>query len=100
MFDLSRIPEALRHEGRLSRRLFMAIAASLAATPVLAQRAQQAPLASRRPAFQSDPFTLGVASATRIIRASSLDAARARSAYAHCGHGRRARAGGLGGRRG
>lgn len=60
MLDLNRIPEALRHEGGMSRRLFMGYCAALAATPWLGSAAQGA--VKSRPSFVSDPFTLGVCS--------------------------------------
>ncbi|MBL8866626.1 MAG: PhoD-like phosphatase N-terminal domain-containing protein, partial [Planctomycetia bacterium] len=59
MFDLSRIPEAVRSEGGLSRRLFLSYGAALAALPALAA---QSSAADRKVAFAVDPFSLGVAS--------------------------------------
>ena len=59
MFDLQHISQAVRHEGGVSRRLFMAYGAALAALPSLALRAEAAP---RRVSFVADPFQLGVAS--------------------------------------
>lgn len=52
--------DAIRHEGGVSRRLFLAYAAALAATPLLAERARGQ--AIDKPVFASNPFTLGVAS--------------------------------------
>jgi alkaline phosphatase D len=59
MLDLSRIAEAVRFEGGVSRRLFLAYGSALAALPTLALRT---PAASRAPKFTADPFSLGVAS--------------------------------------
>ena len=60
MLDLTRLSEAVRHEGGVSRRLFLAYGAALSALPLLAGRT----LASPRPraSFPTDPFSLGVAS--------------------------------------
>src|SRR3954471_10383804 len=59
MLDLSRLREAARAEGGVSRRLFLAYGAALSALPVVAARAEAG---ARRGGFASDPFTLGVAS--------------------------------------
>ncbi len=59
MFDLTRIPEAVRAEGGVSRRLFLAYGAALAALP---QLATQSVARERKTSFVADPFTLGVAS--------------------------------------
>ena len=59
MLDLNRIPEAVRSEGGISRRLFLAYGAALAALPAWATRATAA---DRKVTFRSDPFSLGVAS--------------------------------------
>lgn len=59
MLDLNKIPEAVRYEGGVSRRLFVAYASALAALPSLASRATAA---ERSRSFSSDPFSLGVAS--------------------------------------
>ena len=56
--NLEDLPKALQHEGRLSRRLFLAYAASLSSIPLLSRYASAAPAHS----FTSDPFTFGVAS--------------------------------------
>lgn len=56
--NLEELPKALQHEGRLSRRLFLAYAASLSSIPFLSRYASAAPAHS----FTSDPFTFGVAS--------------------------------------
>jgi alkaline phosphatase D len=59
MLDLSELPVAIRHEGCVSRRLFLAYAASLSAIPLLGRRA----VGQTQPAsFSADPFSLGVAS--------------------------------------
>ncbi len=57
--DLKDLPSALRHEGAVSRRFFIAYGAALAAIPLLAEQAQGA---IRNAAFQENPFSLGVAS--------------------------------------
>jgi alkaline phosphatase D len=59
MLDLSKLQDAVRYEGGVSRRLFLAYAASLSAIPWLGQRASAA---KRRFNFESDPFSVGVAS--------------------------------------
>lgn len=68
MLDLNRIAEAVRYEGGVSRRLFLAYSAALAALPVLATRAEAA---GWQPRFGANPFSLGVASgdpeATSIV---------------------------------
>src|SRR5688500_4080944 len=60
MLDLKTLRGAVRHEGGVSRRLFLAYAAALAGIPALADRCE----AQRGTpvTFDSDPFTLGVAS--------------------------------------
>jgi alkaline phosphatase D len=59
MLDPKELRQAIRHEGGVSRRLFLAYAAALAGVPLLADQAR----AQRNAAtFASDPFTLGVAS--------------------------------------
>ncbi len=59
MLDLNRIPAAVRHEGQLSRRLFLAYGTALAALPMWGVRASAA---DRAVEFSSNPFSLGVAS--------------------------------------
>ena len=59
MLDLSRLHEAVRHEGGLSRRLFLAYAASLSAVPLLGRKSLAA---VTKQTFANDPFKLGVAS--------------------------------------
>jgi alkaline phosphatase D len=63
MLKLNQLPQAVRHEGGISRRLFLAYCSALAATPWLARAAAEAaaPVVSR-PSFGSDPFTLGLSS--------------------------------------
>ena len=56
--NLEDLPKALQHEGGLSRRLFLAYAASLSSIPLLSRYASAAPAH----VFTSDPFTFGVAS--------------------------------------
>lgn len=58
MLDLQRLPEAVRFEGGVSRRLFLACGAALSSLPLW----QRAAWAERSPRFPKDPFTLGVAS--------------------------------------
>lgn len=60
--DLTKIPEAVRHEGGLSRRLFLAYAASLAALPLLAEQAAGNAVRAGAASFPDNPFSLGVAS--------------------------------------
>ncbi len=59
MLNVSKLHEAVRYEGGLSRRLFMAYAASLSTVPWLGQRATAAKGSTH---FAADPFSLGVAS--------------------------------------
>jgi len=59
MLELSRLSDAVRYEGGISRRLFLAYGAALAALPQLAQRTVAA---ERSVTFPSDPFSCGVAS--------------------------------------
>lgn len=59
MLDLSQLADAVRSERGVSRRLFLACGATLAALPHLATRASAA---DRKVSFPADPFTLGVAS--------------------------------------
>lgn len=59
MLERSRLAEAVRSEGGVSRRLFMAYCGALASLPRLAQ---EATADTPRPKFPADPFTLGVAS--------------------------------------
>lgn len=64
MLNLNQLPQAVRHEGGVSRRLFLAYCSALAATPLLGRRAlaeATAPVVAR-PSFGSDPFTLGLSS--------------------------------------
>jgi alkaline phosphatase D len=59
MLDLSKLREAVRHEQGVSRRLFLAYAASLSALPWVGQRATAAKRGAR---FSAEPFSAGVAS--------------------------------------
>ena len=59
MLDLSCLHEAVRSEGGVSRRLFLAYGSALAALPLLGTRASAA---ERKVTFAADPFSLGVAS--------------------------------------
>jgi alkaline phosphatase D len=59
MLDLLKLRDAARFEGGVSRRLFLAYAASLSAVPLLVRRS---PAATRRIQFSDDPFSVGVAS--------------------------------------
>jgi alkaline phosphatase D len=58
MLDLSRLADAIRYEGGVSRRLFLAYGSALATLPLLASRTE----AADRTKFDADPFSLGVAS--------------------------------------
>ena len=60
MFNASQLRAAIRYEGGVSRRLFLAYGAALSAIPVLGSRASGQ--VQSRPRFESDPFALGVAS--------------------------------------
>src|SRR5262249_3282479 len=62
MFNLNQLPQAIRHEGGVSRRLFLAYCSALAATPLLARVAEAAGPEVTRPSFGSAPFTLGLSS--------------------------------------
>jgi alkaline phosphatase D len=59
MFDLTRIPDAVRYEGGVSRRLVLAYGAALAGLPLVTSRLAAA---DRKVVFESNPFSLGVAS--------------------------------------
>ena len=59
MFDLKGIPDAVRSEGGVSRRLLLAYGAALAGIPLIASRSNAA---DRKIVFENNPFTLGVAS--------------------------------------
>lgn len=59
MLDPRELRAAVRYEGRISRRLLLTCGAALATLPFLPETASGA---VRRISFQSDPFTLGVAS--------------------------------------
>src|SRR5262245_38884164 len=59
MLDLTKLHEVIRHEGGISRRLFLAYAASLSAVPLLGRRSSAA---TRSASLPADPFQLGVAS--------------------------------------
>jgi alkaline phosphatase D len=61
MTDLRTLHEAVRREGGMGRRAFLAYGAALSALPWLGDRAR-AQGGTRRWAFESDPFSLGVAS--------------------------------------
>jgi alkaline phosphatase D len=58
MFTKSSLRAAVRHEGRVSRRLFLSCLSSIATVPLTRNHVWANP----RPRFQQDPFTLGVAS--------------------------------------
>ena len=58
MLNLNRLEEAVRYEGGISRRLFLAYGAALSSLPFLPRTGE----ANYSPKFSSDPFTLGVAS--------------------------------------
>jgi alkaline phosphatase D len=59
MLDFSELRAAVRGEGGVSRRLFLAYGAALSALPMIGSRAEAR---SRRITFADNPFTLGVAS--------------------------------------
>src|SRR3954464_9322015 len=59
MLDLSKLPEAVAREGGLSRRLFLAYAASLSAIPLLGRKSLAK---GTKQIFANEPFQLGVAS--------------------------------------
>ena len=59
MFDLTRIPDAVRYEGGVSRRLVLAYGAALAGLPLVTSRLAAA---DRKVVFEGNPFSLGVAS--------------------------------------
>lgn len=58
MLDLSKLSQAIRYEGTLSRRLFLAYGTALSSLPLLGR----ASWADANPTFDADPFSLGVAS--------------------------------------
>src|SRR3954468_18663977 len=60
ILDLSELRAAVRSEGGVSRRLFLAYGAALSALPVVGARAVGRVV--RRPGFAAEPFALGVAS--------------------------------------
>src|SRR4051794_15299842 len=60
MFDLTKLDDAVRSEGGITRRLWLAYAAALAAIPTLGLRAADKP--KQKVKFQDNPFSLGVAS--------------------------------------
>ena len=60
MLDLSRLSEVVHGEGGITRRLWLAYGAALAAMPTLGLRADSQPKKNIK--FQDDPFSLGVAS--------------------------------------
>lgn len=59
MLDPAHLHDAVKAEGGLSRRLFLAYGAALAALPQWATRAEAR---TRRATFAADPFALGIAS--------------------------------------
>jgi alkaline phosphatase D len=68
MFNRDQLADAIRYEGGVSRRLFFAYTAALAAIPQLQSRAEED---GQKPAVHDNPFKLGVASgdpdATSVI---------------------------------
>jgi alkaline phosphatase D len=60
MLDPKNLRAAVRHEGGVSRRLFLAYGAALSALPAVGARALGRTV--QRPGFAADPFRLGVAS--------------------------------------
>jgi alkaline phosphatase D len=59
VLEISHLREAVRHEGGISRRLFLTYSASLSAIPFLDQ---QAAGKSQKPKLVTDPFQVGIAS--------------------------------------
>jgi alkaline phosphatase D len=59
MLNLNELPQAVRYEGGVSRRLFLAYSAALASLPGLAHRSMAS---SPKIAFSAYPFAVGVAS--------------------------------------
>lgn len=59
MLDLSKLSDAIRHEGGVSRRLFLAYSASLSALPLLGQQASGK---AHKPKLPVSPFQVGIAS--------------------------------------
>src|SRR5262245_47455686 len=60
MFELTQLPAAIKAEGGVSRRLFLAYGSALAAIPLLGRRVEGR-IVRRFPAADN-PFSLGVAS--------------------------------------
>jgi alkaline phosphatase D len=58
MFNHSRLRQSVGYEGGVSRRLFLAYSTALSSIPLLSRDS----FALENPKFQSDPFSLGVAS--------------------------------------
>ena len=58
MLELGKLKEAVKYEGGVSRRLFLAYASALSSIPLLGR----ASWSESRPTYQSDPFVCGVAS--------------------------------------
>jgi len=58
MFENDQLRRAARYEGGLSRRFFLAYGAALSSIPLLGQSGS----ADTAPSFESDPFSVGVAS--------------------------------------
>src|SRR5689334_16192317 len=59
MLDLLKLDDAVRHEGGVSRRFFLAYAASLSAIPLVGRTAFAKQAKAK---LHEDPFRLGVAS--------------------------------------
>jgi alkaline phosphatase D len=59
MLDLRNLDAAIRYEGGMSRRLFLAYASALSTIPLWNSRVEAA---DRKGSFKDNPFTLGVAS--------------------------------------
>jgi alkaline phosphatase D len=59
MLDLNQLDAAVRHEGGVSRRLFLAYAASLSSIPWLGRFASGR---TSTPSFDANPFAVGIAS--------------------------------------
>ncbi len=58
VLDLSKLQDAIRYEGGISRRLFLAYSASLSAIPLLGR---QSASKTHKPNLATDPFGVGIA---------------------------------------
>ena len=58
MLELSKLHEAIKYEGRISRRLFLAYSSALSSIPLLGN----ATWGQSNPTYKNNPFSIGVAS--------------------------------------